>query len=456
MKRALDFMYTKYIPKGAFPFIYLSLRLNTRNLDVNVHPTKQRVFFVDQDKIIASICTAIQDLLARSNHSRVFNVPTIDLTPIASSSRIYPHDKVRVDHRARKINMFFEPISKRTKITNQVNSQIIVDSNRNEPLDIQATHESESDQLLHESQELLSEQEPNDELEYNQDLEEEFHNIGERTIELDILQSSSLNEETNDIQPQILDADHDEQSQIRRYTHGTNSDYELEIIESKSTIHEIDDWRDDFQENSTKENEGFEKELLEQKVTYQRTWIVCQLESIKGLLQQVYDKEHAGITAILQNMVIVGAVDDRLSLIQHQTEMYLVDMDELNEEMHYQIILRGFGNFAVHYFDQGVPIDAIEKTEMLEEYFGIVVKNGYLVGLPALNSKGPRMNRIAEFIQELPCVNYQNEIECFRGVSRVTAKLYQGSDFCELVGQVGMNVKMLTSTRELYKIFERC
>lgn len=70
-------MYSSLLPKGAYPFIYLSLEIDPSNVDVNVHPTKKEVHFLNQDKIIESLIDTFQVALENANHSRTFYVQTI-------------------------------------------------------------------------------------------------------------------------------------------------------------------------------------------------------------------------------------------------------------------------------------------------------------------------------------------------------------------------------------------
>ena len=70
IKRAIEHVYVSYLPKGSFPFFYLSLNIAPQNVDVNVHPTKHEVFFLHQDSIIKRIQQGMEEKLLNSNASQ--------------------------------------------------------------------------------------------------------------------------------------------------------------------------------------------------------------------------------------------------------------------------------------------------------------------------------------------------------------------------------------------------
>jgi DNA mismatch repair protein MLH1 len=56
------------------------LLIRPQNVDVNVHPTKKQVHFLNQDKIIECICKTIEDVLENDNSSKTFQVQTTILS----------------------------------------------------------------------------------------------------------------------------------------------------------------------------------------------------------------------------------------------------------------------------------------------------------------------------------------------------------------------------------------
>lgn len=72
LKKSIDQVYTTYLPKNSHPFIYMSLEINPVHVDVNVHPTKHEVHFLNEDQVIEAVVTALESKLLGSNNSRVF------------------------------------------------------------------------------------------------------------------------------------------------------------------------------------------------------------------------------------------------------------------------------------------------------------------------------------------------------------------------------------------------
>lgn len=77
IKKALEQTYSSFLPKGGHPFVYLSLQIDPARVDVNVHPTKREVHFLNEDEVIQSICKAIEDQLAAVDTSRTFLTQTL-------------------------------------------------------------------------------------------------------------------------------------------------------------------------------------------------------------------------------------------------------------------------------------------------------------------------------------------------------------------------------------------
>ncbi|XP_030621620.1 DNA mismatch repair protein Mlh1 [Chanos chanos] len=126
LRKAVENVYTSYLPKGTHPFLYLSLEIAPHNIDVNVHPTKHEVHFLHEDCIIESIQKHIESKLLGSNSSRNYFTQTLlpGLTVSTSevkltsssqadcSERIYAHQMVRTDSKAQKLDAFLQPVSK--------------------------------------------------------------------------------------------------------------------------------------------------------------------------------------------------------------------------------------------------------------------------------------------------------------------------------------------------------
>lgn len=77
LRKAIETLYEAYIPKNSHPFVYISLEIAPRNVDVNVHPTKHEVHFLHEDSIIEAIQKAFEEKLLGANSSRTYYTQTL-------------------------------------------------------------------------------------------------------------------------------------------------------------------------------------------------------------------------------------------------------------------------------------------------------------------------------------------------------------------------------------------
>nr|WJN24862.1 mismatch repair protein [Farysia itapuensis] len=89
LKRSMESLYSTLLPKGGHPWTYLSLSIDPANVDVNVHPTKKEVHFLNQDEIVEIIASTAQQRLAGANSSRTFafSQAVLPVLPSKDSSR---------------------------------------------------------------------------------------------------------------------------------------------------------------------------------------------------------------------------------------------------------------------------------------------------------------------------------------------------------------------------------
>lgn len=122
LKKAMEQVYSVYLPKNNHPFLYLSLELDPRNVDVNVHPTKHEVHFLHEDLVLDKIKAAVEGRLLGCNTSRVFytqaRLPGAGMpkeTTAVETSKTYAHQMVRTDSSAQKLDKFFGSPAATTK-----------------------------------------------------------------------------------------------------------------------------------------------------------------------------------------------------------------------------------------------------------------------------------------------------------------------------------------------------
>ncbi|KAJ3885102.1 histidine kinase-like ATPase [Lentinula edodes] len=110
IKRAIENVYTGILPKGASPFVYLSLKIDPRSVDVNVHPTKKEVHFLNEEEITTQICDTLQAKIAEKSHSRVFEYQEVSAS-LSGPKKVYSHHKVRTSLQDRTLDSMFPVVN---------------------------------------------------------------------------------------------------------------------------------------------------------------------------------------------------------------------------------------------------------------------------------------------------------------------------------------------------------
>ncbi|KAI7745878.1 hypothetical protein M8C21_007299 [Ambrosia artemisiifolia] len=167
-----------------------------------------------------------------------------------------------------------------------------------------------------------------------------------------------------------------------------------------------------------------------------------------------------GLLDIVRNCTYVGMADDVFALLQHNTNLYLANVVNLSKELMYQLVLQRFGYFNAIQLSDPAPLHELimlalreedpdsegtenddlkekiaemnvklltQKTEMLDEYFGIHVDpEGNLSRLPViLDQHTPDMDRVPEFALCLGNdVVWNDEKICFQTIAAALGNFY--------------------------------
>ncbi|CAM6089478.1 unnamed protein product [Calypogeia fissa] len=77
LRKAIEVVYATMLPKASKPFLYLSITMPPSHVDVNVHPTKREVSFLNQESMVETIQKAVEGQLMQSNTTRTFYTQTL-------------------------------------------------------------------------------------------------------------------------------------------------------------------------------------------------------------------------------------------------------------------------------------------------------------------------------------------------------------------------------------------
>lgn len=326
LKAVIEQLYSLYLPKGSFPFIYLSLHLSPGNVDVNVHPTKHEVHFLHEEKIINKIRTVLENALLGSNASRVYY--TQAKLPVTFASEV---------------------------------------------------------------------------------------------------------------------------SEVKTQEDGKKKLYAQNTVRTDC----LDQKLEKFFSDTTDKAEAKEKSDQSIKQPEKRE---IKLRSILQLKTDVENSLHDGLHNLIKNFVLVGFINQKQCLLQHETKLYLCNTENLVKELIYQLMLFNFANFGIIRLSTPVSIKElilfyielnkekwtetdgsideivnnmlsllVERSDMLEDYFSIVIDNdGNICTLPLVLEKYlPDLCLLPDFLIRMCTeVDWDLEKPCLDGICREVSRFY--------------------------------
>eukprot|EP01080_Neovahlkampfia_damariscottae_P011871 gene11871-5198_t len=205
-----------------------------------------------------------------------------------------------------------------------------------------------------------------------------------------------------------------------------------------------------------------------------------RISSIQILLDECKcESDHEGIKKLFKEHHYVGYVNSRLSLIQHNDKLYVVNVHNVTKELMYQLTLKKFGKFKKIRLSEPLSIEAFlmatskdqEKTSqglkllsnsrvksILDEYFSIEISNSNLCTLPQiLENHLPNLFRIPQFLFELtslPEETWKDEKACFQGIALKLSKLYATNKEWEIDDEENTEERLRYLTQHV--IFPAC
>ncbi|XP_049880594.1 DNA mismatch repair protein Mlh1 [Pectinophora gossypiella] len=419
IRKAVDSVYSTYLPKNAHSFVYLSIELDPKNVDVNVHPTKHEVQFLYEEQIIEKIKSCIEGKLLSCNSTRVMytqaRLPGATIVEevikkTADGTKIYANNMVRVQADTQKIDKFFPTVPKQNTINKLLDKSIA------EEEDIFQEYDANDDNI---TKKVDNEIEKDEHMMDTEKITKEVPNIIVEEAP-DILENSLISE-PNEVINKMPEK------------------WESHTASDKANVTYIDP-KESFKTRT------FKYERVETKLT-----------SVKQLRLDIENKCNLNLREILANLIFIACIDSHKSLIQHSTKLYLCDTTRLAEELFYETLLYDFQNFGLIKLSNPLPLEElfmlglsssdewnpelgdmremaqqmtemlVNKRAMLFEYFSLEMNaDGELLALPLLlDGHTPFMGVLPTYLVRLVTeVNWDSEKECFDSFSRQTAIFY--------------------------------
>ena len=396
---AVERAYKDIIPMGKFAFVILNIDMDSRRVDVNVHPAKLEVRFEDENVIFKAIYHAIKENLMKkeNNETENFEEKTIETPKIQESNNekklIEDETILKSQEILRKLqDMKEKMIQENKKITEELDKEIQTENEEiiEEPITEEKIHQEEP--TKHE------EKEPNG-------------------IKYNITENDSTNTKTEEPSTQYnVTENKPEFDEMYLKTFGTKP-IKKEEIEEKNEEQEKEETLDDI---ATTENVSIFEETTEQnKINYKfigmafEKYVILEIENEVYLLDQKVAEERILYESIINSINSGENGNSQLLLIPDVITLSHKDMEIVKDNAE---MLKKAG-FIFDNFGE----NTVKLTEVPEICADLETKELFLEILEKINSvartqKSEVKEKFAQIIAEnvakkLEIDTKQDEIE---------------------------------------------
>ncbi|KTW28453.1 hypothetical protein T552_01715 [Pneumocystis carinii B80] len=131
LKSRLESIYSSFSLNSGYPFMYISLEIDSSRVDVNIHPTKREVHFFNENEIIDLICDKVCLELSKTYSSKELSIHSLKTTTNSSNAdtdcnsigkKGYDKFHVRTDAKFRTITSLLNVNSFNSKKVKRSNS----------------------------------------------------------------------------------------------------------------------------------------------------------------------------------------------------------------------------------------------------------------------------------------------------------------------------------------------
>ena len=437
--RGIEGAYCDALPRGCHPFFFAVLTLPGDSVDVNVHPSKKEVVFLNDVEIVEMISTKVREALQEKQETR--NVQAMTLNPVRRSPVRHAPMKVLPENQT-TILQFSTPLNKEEE--EQVDQ---VDSEKEDlgndfpiPNDPAGSAPEDDEEVAEEPGAI----------------EPLVRNFQPQRVEPPVVVREEAMQPRKDPEPvafrppvmldEVDESENEEEPILARPVPPVREYVPPRVEQKAKRMSVFDELR--FEPARPKVQIDPTMRTIEQVLTcapksvIPKAFRVVNLISVKELREAVANNEDRDLSQVFHNHEFVGFLGLRCILIRAYGKLYACSLFAVLREFFYQRMLDYFANFPQLRLNPPVKLseclesvtsnykDTVNslcsKSALLRDYFSLQIENGILYALPyALEGYQPTLSALPLFLTKLAQALYiESEKECFDAILDQLASLY--------------------------------